>query len=660
MPKSIPTSGTLNWSIPLNDHISQLQDPTNGAINSFSQFSGRPTNLTANDIGKTYLYTQTGNIHQWTGTTWKVLNESVVNVKDYGAVGDGVTNDSVAVQGLLDDTAIDKNKSLYFPQGKYLLNISMRYYAPNIIGQGNHSTILSSFASTGFVFTINRNDTWLPFEIKDLAIVGDVNNRLNSSIVTPSSKNGIQFGNPTNIDTDQYAGGLRLINVEMSNLNVAILKRYGNIGNYFESCSFVKSNYHYKVYSVLPSSVPNNLRQHAGCDSFYKCEFDSATKAAVYINGNNEGINGQNIFRDCVFQYNSGFAFCIIDYVGITRPNIVIESTWIEDNAKTVELGGGNAPAIDIDGVLRIPRTFLFINSTATIEKTMITDIELVRSQVRAIGAGLGQVTPLNVIKDNASFLYFDESSANGDANIFTKNHAFLLRGSVSNYHISQPRAIVSNSDENLIYSNSFSNVDSLQFTNIAGTALTTFGQSFRDGTLYSRCVELDFNVSNNSFSELFFGVNDNILLPANKYIFWSIDVKKISGGTLPFVLNAGSVFSNQIKISKPNWTTYIGLGDTTALTTATKIALDIYSNGIVAKVRIANFQVLAFDTLQELMEYSESLQFRNSSESSISHRLSVPTTGTYNKGDIVYNTNPASAGYVGWVCTVGGTPGTW
>jgi hypothetical protein len=76
MPKSIPTSGTLNWSTPLNDHISQLQDPTNGAINSFTQFSGRPTNLTANDVGKTYLYTQTGNIHQWTGSTWKVLNET--------------------------------------------------------------------------------------------------------------------------------------------------------------------------------------------------------------------------------------------------------------------------------------------------------------------------------------------------------------------------------------------------------------------------------------------------------------------------------------------------------------------------------------------------------------------------------------------------------
>jgi Pectate lyase superfamily protein len=138
MPKSIPTSGTLNWAIPLNDHISQLQDPTNGAINSFSQFSGRPTNLTANDIGKTYLYTQTGNIHQWTGTTWKVLNESVVNVKDYGAIGDGVVDDTVAVQFCIDfeyPAGFGKH-SIFFPQGRYRITDTLDMTNGGIDGNG--------------------------------------------------------------------------------------------------------------------------------------------------------------------------------------------------------------------------------------------------------------------------------------------------------------------------------------------------------------------------------------------------------------------------------------------------------------------------------------------------------------------------------------------
>jgi hypothetical protein len=37
-----------------------------------------------------------------------------------------------------------------------------------------------------------------------------------------------------------------------------------------------------------------------------------------------------------------------------------------------------------------------------------------------------------------------------------------------------------------------------------------------------------------------------------------------------------------------------------------------------------------------------------------------APTTGTWVVGDIVYNSAPAAGGFIGWVCTTAGTPGTW
>lgn len=40
--------------------------------------------------------------------------------------------------------------------------------------------------------------------------------------------------------------------------------------------------------------------------------------------------------------------------------------------------------------------------------------------------------------------------------------------------------------------------------------------------------------------------------------------------------------------------------------------------------------------------------------------QAAAPTTGTWAVGEIVYNNAPATAGYIGWVCTVAGTPGTW
>lgn len=37
-----------------------------------------------------------------------------------------------------------------------------------------------------------------------------------------------------------------------------------------------------------------------------------------------------------------------------------------------------------------------------------------------------------------------------------------------------------------------------------------------------------------------------------------------------------------------------------------------------------------------------------------------APTTGAWNKGDIMWNTNPQETSYVGWVCVMSGSPGEW
>jgi parallel beta-helix repeat protein len=37
-----------------------------------------------------------------------------------------------------------------------------------------------------------------------------------------------------------------------------------------------------------------------------------------------------------------------------------------------------------------------------------------------------------------------------------------------------------------------------------------------------------------------------------------------------------------------------------------------------------------------------------------------APSSGTWSSGDIIWHSAPSSAGNIGWVCTVGGTPGTW
>jgi hypothetical protein len=74
MPKSIPTLGSVNWEQPLNDHLSQLNSPTTGGINTVTTAIQRPSSFTTNDKGFTAINKATGNLHQWSGSNWEVLN----------------------------------------------------------------------------------------------------------------------------------------------------------------------------------------------------------------------------------------------------------------------------------------------------------------------------------------------------------------------------------------------------------------------------------------------------------------------------------------------------------------------------------------------------------------------------------------------------------
>ena len=149
-----PTQDAGNWGTILNEHLAQTQNPLNGAFNSFDQFSARPTNLTIDDTGKTYLYTQTGNWHEWSGTEWKVQNKSEINVKDYGAIGDGVADDTAAIQRAIDYAKLLNFVQVFIPTGKYLINSSVTLYSNiHIHGVGKDSLLIA--AASISIFNIN-------------------------------------------------------------------------------------------------------------------------------------------------------------------------------------------------------------------------------------------------------------------------------------------------------------------------------------------------------------------------------------------------------------------------------------------------------------------------------------------------------------------------
>jgi hypothetical protein len=104
----------------------------------------------------------------------------VVSVKDFGAVGDGVADDTAAIQAAI-DYAIPNGKTVYIPAGYYLITSTIIYNgAPAIIGDGKWSIIYVTNSSiTAFLFNVNINsiDSW---SLLDFSVIGPLTSNTQS------------------------------------------------------------------------------------------------------------------------------------------------------------------------------------------------------------------------------------------------------------------------------------------------------------------------------------------------------------------------------------------------------------------------------------------------------------------------------------------------
>lgn len=91
----------------------------------------------------------------------------IKNVRDFGATGDGVTDDWAAIMAALNWTSATNRGTIFFPPGTYLVSAPIDFSGPNIITGTNvivsfvgvlgASTVIGNFAD--YVFKRALNDT---------------------------------------------------------------------------------------------------------------------------------------------------------------------------------------------------------------------------------------------------------------------------------------------------------------------------------------------------------------------------------------------------------------------------------------------------------------------------------------------------------------------
>lgn len=263
---------------------------------------------TEHDNQGTVIVVKNGNVN----AVYKLRYSGAVNVKWFGAKGDGVTDDSTAVT-----TAHNFCNKIFFPDGAYLFNVTLTNFF-NIEGESTEKTIFKAFDSSKDIFTNTFNPGWAYSTVTNVSFVG-----LNRSNI------GFAFGNKIYQTNDQNVGRVSFKNVYFKGLDKGIYKRYGNIGVEYSNCWFDANNY--GVYATgAQFSKPTSGLMHSGCDTYIKSSFSENYIAGTCYIDNSGGL-GQFSFKDCVFQFNKGFGQFFSFSINLWFP-VINDNTWYESN----------------------------------------------------------------------------------------------------------------------------------------------------------------------------------------------------------------------------------------------------------------------------------------------------------------------------------------
>lgn len=97
----------------------------------------------------------------------RMIKGAVVNVLDYGAVGDGVTDDTVAIQAAINAAEGGKGgtgATVFFPEGNYLCgDLAVAYTGQQLIGESKYGTWLTAKSGASTVIKVGDVDLTVPY-----------------------------------------------------------------------------------------------------------------------------------------------------------------------------------------------------------------------------------------------------------------------------------------------------------------------------------------------------------------------------------------------------------------------------------------------------------------------------------------------------------------
>lgn len=109
----------------------------------------------------------------------RMIAGSSTDVMDFGAVGDGITDDTIAIQAALDNVNSNGGGKVTFPKGTYKCSTTLTIYGNTVVtGIGSDNSTLSFSSGTGNCLSLAPASVDANIEISSLTIVNTVVDRV--------------------------------------------------------------------------------------------------------------------------------------------------------------------------------------------------------------------------------------------------------------------------------------------------------------------------------------------------------------------------------------------------------------------------------------------------------------------------------------------------
>lgn len=124
----------------------------------------------------------------------------------------------------------------------------------------------------------------------------------------------------------------------------------------------------------------------------------------------------------------------------------------------------------------------------------------------------------------------------------------------------------------------------------------------------------------------------------------------------------SATINNDYYKLLGSRWHQFISIRDVPASQTGN--IFTIYLTAATGDVILSRVSAYIGDDMAvpspALSDFTEMISVQSEGKNFSCSGAAAPTIGTWQDGDRVYNTAPAAAGTIGWVCTTAGAPGTW